>query len=484
MVLRLDPSFCNEAPWRFWAKHKSDSIALRVGEQSLTWQILSIRLDDYAQALCQQGVRRKDTILLVGKNQPETLWLYLAAQQMGVMVALTMPQPFQALQEKCQSVYRNDQKRFIWFADDMVSTYSSQQRLLLDAKVLTLPEDRGQASSSQTSCQAHCPIQYQPHALASILFTSGSTGSPKAVAHRHSQHLASAQGLLEVIQFGHQDTWLLSLPLYHVSGLAIVYRWLLAGAILKIGQGKLEEDIQGVTHASLVVTQLKRLLVSERTLELTHVLLGGSHIPQELALQAQANGIETWIGYGLTEAASTVTAKQVDQLTTVGRVLANRKIQLRDQRILIGGSTLAAGYFYQGELSKLVDQQGWFDSKDLGQWQNGELRIIGRADNQFISGGENIHCEEIEAALNQIESVIQAIVVPVPDMEFGHRPVAVLQTDTLLSASQYNQCLEQRLQKFKWPIRYYLMPPDVLTSGIKVSRQAVKNWIKTVYPSR
>ncbi|PNQ71820.1 o-succinylbenzoate--CoA ligase [Vibrio agarivorans] len=483
-MLRLDSSCCNEAPWRFWAKHKSDSVAVKVGGQSLTWQALSLKVDDYAYALSQQGIQKRDVILLVGKNQPETLWLYLAAQLMGTIVVLTMPQPFQALQEKCQSIYRADQKRFIWFADDVGSTYSAQQRLLLDAKVLTLPKERGQASSFQSSYQAHCSIQYQLHALASILFTSGSTGSPKAVAHRHSQHFASAQGLLEVIQFGHQDTWLLSLPLYHVSGLAIIYRWLLAGAILKIGLGKLEEDIQGVSHASLVVTQLKRLLVSERTLELTHVLLGGSHIPQELALQAQANGIETWIGYGLTEAASTVTAKQVDQVTTVGRPLAHRKIQLKDQRILIGGKTLAAGYFYQGKLSKLVDREGWFDSKDLGQWQNGELSIIGRADNQFISGGENIHCEEIEAVLNQMEGVIQAIVVPVPDIEFGHRSVAVLQTDTLLSVSQYNQCLEQRLQKFKWPVRYYLMPPEVITSGIKVSRQTVKNWIKTVYPSR
>lgn len=197
----------------------------------------------------------------------------------------------------------------------------------------------------------------------------------------------------------------------------------------------------------------------------------------ELAVRATEKGIETWLGYGMTEAASTVTAKQINDVSNAGHLLKNRKIKLVDERIYIGGQTLASGYFHQGQVTAFVDEDGWFDSKDLGAWQGDELKIIGRADNQFISGGENVHCEEIEAVLNQIPSVIQSIVVPVEDAEFGHRPIAVIQSEALVSQQEFEQYLRKKLEKFKWPIAYYLMPQALLEGGIKVSRKAVKEWL-------
>ena len=89
--------------------------------------------------------------------------------------------------------------------------------------------------------------------------------------------------------------------------------------------------------------------------------------------------------YGMTEAASTVTAKPVDESNTMGFVLPQRRVKVDDGRIYIAGETLASGYYYQGNLTPLVDDTGWFDSKDLGQWVDDQLLIIGRADNQFIS---------------------------------------------------------------------------------------------------
>ena len=203
-------------------------------------------------------------------------------------------------------------------------------------------------------------------------------------------------------------------------------------------------------------------------------------MPLTLSQQAAEQGIETWLGYGMTEAASTVTAKQIDATYSAGTVLPNRRLELRDGRIYIGGETLASGYFEQGVVTPIVDAQGWFDSKDLGeQLANGELVIKGRADNQFISGGENVHCEEIEAVLNQMEAITQSIVVPVADEEFGQRPVAVLQTDGLPEQKRIEQHLEQKLVKFKWPVAYFLLPESLLGSGIKVSRKQVKDWLAT-----
>jgi len=460
------------SPWKYWAQVSPFSIALETSNTSFNWQQLVAHVDQYVYSLQQQGVVSGDVVMLVGKNQVETLWFYLAAQQIGAVAALAMPQPFDALASKLTTLYKPNQQRFVWFADGVVSAYSESRLPALGLTALSIPTEHAHGSTPSEG--------YSHDTLASIVFTSGSTGTPKAVAHTHRQHLASAQGLLKEFQFKPQDTWLLSLPLYHVSGLAIVYRWLFAGATLKIGSGNLTQDIVGVSHASLVATQLKRLLDDEAEASLTHVLLGGSHVAHELALRASQKGIDTWLGYGMTEAASTVTAKRIDGISNAGHLLPNRAIKLVGQRIYIGGQTLAVGYFNQGDVTPLLNESGWFDSKDLGEWRGNELKIIGRADNQFISGGENVHCEEIEAVLNQLEGVSQSIVVPVEDAEFGHRPVAVIQTDTLLSKVQYDQFLKNQLEKFKWPIRYYAMPQTLLGGGIKVSRKAVKDWLTKV----
>ncbi|WP_237333369.1 o-succinylbenzoate--CoA ligase, partial [Vibrio anguillarum] len=317
----------------------------------------------------------------------------------------------------------------------------------------------------------------ESQSFASIIFTSGSTGVPKAVIHTFQQHWSSASGLLEVFSFSCHDTWLLSLPMYHVSGLAIIYRWLVAGACLKVGSGDLTQDIIHVTHASLVATQLKRLLDSKTPLALTHVLLGGGHIPNHLAQQAAKHGIETWVGYGMTEAASTVTAKRVNASQSVGHVLPKRQVKLQGQRIFIGGETMASGYYQQGLITPFVDEQGWFDSQDLGYWQNDELFIIGRVDNQFISGGENIHCEEIEAVLSHHPDIALAMVIPVHDDEFGARSVALLQCQTMPKKEALEQWLNGKLERFKYPIDYFLIPNHSSETGIKISRKTLKTWL-------
>ncbi|WGS59922.1 o-succinylbenzoate--CoA ligase [Vibrio lentus] len=461
--------------WVQWAQQNPHQTALVTPNRAYTWQQVSVLVSEYQQQLSHQGLSEGDVLTIVGKNQAEVIPAYLAALNLGVVCAFTMPQPKARLTQKLESLYGQLDRRYLWLLDSCGLDHSDAVEL--KTVLVTLPclnEVKVDGDDKPTTPQNP---NFNPQNLASIVFTSGSTGNPKAVAHTLQQHLCSAQGLLHVFNFEQADTWLLSLPMYHVSGLAIVHRWLAAGGCIKIGSGKLESDIEGCSHASLVATQLHRLLQSKQALTLTHVLLGGSHIPEALGLEAQQMGIETWLGYGMTEAASTVTAKPVDSSNTAGFVLEQRQLKIEDQRIFIGGNTLASGYYYQGELTPLVNENGWFDSKDLGEWDGEQVSIIGRADNQFISGGENIHCEEIERALNQLSLINQAFIVPIEDDEFGFRPVAIVGCAELPTKEWFAEQLNGRLERFKFPVEYYRMPHQEQL-GIKVSRAGLAQWLQ------
>lgn len=101
----------------------------------------------------------------------------------------------------------------------------------------------------------------------------------------------------------------------------------------------------------------------------------------------------------------------------------------------------------------------------------GYLRVRGRKDNLFVSGGENIQPEEIEEALARLEGVQRAVVAPVPDAEFGERPVAfVLAADDSLALNGLSEALEETLPRFKVPIAFYDWPENADPGKTKVDR--------------
>ena len=317
---------------------------------------------------------------------------------------------------------------------------------------------------------------------ATIIFTSGSTGVPKAALHTFGNHYHSALGSNANITLQPGDRWLHSLPLYHVGGLSILFRCLLEGATVALPQSGTSpgESITslGATHVSLVSTQLSRLLRESADLgRLQAVLMGGGPVPPSLVDEALVRGLPVHTSYGLTEMASQVTSTppgaSLGELRTAGRALPNREVSISARgEILVRGETLFAGYVEGEESDRPLDADGWFHTRDLGELdENGYLRVGGRMDNLFISGGENVQPEEIEEILCRLERVEEAVVVPVPDEEFGARPVAFVRMDHGESGELVHE-LEPVLPRFKIPISFYPWPEEA-RRGIKADRAAL-----------
>ena len=316
----------------------------------------------------------------------------------------------------------------------------------------------------------------------SIIFTSGSTGIPKAALHAFGNHYYSALGSNANIALAPGDRWLHSLPLYHVGGLSILFRCLLARAAVTLPDPSqsLGEAIAalGATHVSLVPTQLLRLLREEADLEgAKAILLGGGPIPTYLVGEALARGLPIHTSYGLTEMASQVTTTPPvaapEQLNTAGRVLPHREVSVSGEgEILVRGETLFAGYVEGEEVYCPLDAGGWFHTGDLGELdEDGYLRVWGREDNMFVSGGENVQPEEIEEALCRLAGVEEAVVVPVEDEEFGARPFAfVRMAEGTPDPEALSRTLGVSLERFKIPVDFHAWPDEA--GGMKVDRIA------------
>lgn len=479
-------------PWHKYALNPDiqQSIALQDEQGNLiSWTELATWINIYVATLQQQGVKGNSGVAICGKNSLVLLLAYLATIQLGARVLPLNPA---FTDDKITQLCLENQIQYVICLE---SRYFSQE-----LTALCVP------SGISSIMQQKLPVGFKQVLKnvdllrpATMTLTSGSSGKAKAVVHHIQAHLDNAFGVCQLMNFTAQDSWLLSLPLYHVSGQGIIWRWLAVGATLHLPTQDLYLSLSKASHVSLVPTQLQRFLAywqqnPSLSVATKHILLGGSQIPLPLTQALQQKGIQSYSGYGMTEMASTVFAKKSDERQGVGKPLIGREFLLVEQEIWLRGAGLAMGYWHNGDIVSLLNQEGWLQTKDKGCWQNDELLIIGRLDNMFISGGENIQPEEIEQLLLTCETVEQVFVLPVVDPEFGHRPVAMIkfkpqylsscinenatennEKDMKSAVENLRNWLKDKLERFKQPIAYFPLPStSEQENNIKISRHQLK----------
>ena len=269
-----------------------------------------------------------------------------------------------------------------------------------------------------------------------IIATSGSEGLPRAVLLGDAQLDAAAAAANVCLGLRAGDLWLNCLPLYHIGGQSILWRCARAGATVVLHEGFAAEMVARdlnrlpVTHISLVPAMLARLLdlgiAPPATLR--GVLIGGAALSAALHQRASAAGWRLHVSYGMSETAAQVATFRPDDSPwregLVGRAMPGHEIRIGDDgRIRIRGPQVMTGYLDGSGL----DPDGWLTTGDLGKLDaEGQLTVLGRADDMLISGGRNIHPQEIESCLAGCPGVIDIAVTGLPDPVWGDLVVALV----------------------------------------------------------
>ncbi len=309
-----------------------------------------------------------------------------------------------------------------------------------------------------------------------LMFTSGTTGNPKAVTLTMGNILSSAIASAFRLGVLPEDRWLVTLALYHMGGLAPLYRSALYGTCVVLRRtfepGGAADDIAtyDVTGVSLVPTMLQSMLDDRGTLadSLRFILLGGAPASQKLIRRCRDYMVPVHPTYGMTETASQIsTARPTEafqNLDTVGRPLFWTDVTVVDEagdpvgtgetgELVVSGPIVSPGYYGNPSATAEAFGPSGLRTGDIGyRDEAGRLYVLNRVDDRIITGGENVDPGEIVEALREQPGVRDATVVGVPDETWGERVAAlVVPSDPELTVEAVEEYCRERLAGYKLP---------------------------------
>ena len=308
-----------------------------------------------------------------------------------------------------------------------------------------------------------------------VIATSGSTGQPKAVELSAPALIASATASLRRIGASSTERWLCCLPTFHISGIGVLVRSLVAGTDPVITATVSPEVLaaSGCDHVSLVPTQLRRLLATGAG-PVRIVLLGGAASGDTLLAEARAAGWRLITTYGMSETSGGCVYDGVP--------LDGVQVRLTDGLVEIAGPTLFSGYLGQPELTAARRVGGWFRTSDLGAWQDdGGLKVRGRADDVINTGGEKVLPGEVEAVLGTAPGVADVVVLGLPDPDWGEAVTAVVipaKPGEPPGLGPLRSYVRQALSVYAAPKRVVVVPEFPLLPSGKPDREALRDLVR------
>lgn len=478
-----------------------DRVAVRNGDQELT----------YAELLDAAGCAARE-IAASGATHVALLDVNSLALPIALFAAAWAGVPFSPLN------YRLTPAEIDSLLDRVSPAYlvtdADHARQLAGRDGLTVVERREFIDTARAGEPPERDWPMDPEVIAILLFTSGTTGVPKAALLRHRHLVSYILGSVEFASAADSDAALVSVPPYHVAGMAAIASSVYAGRrIVQLEsftpEGWIEAArTEGVTNAMVVPTMLVRIIDAlERSGDaalphLRAVSYGGAKMPLPVIEKAMEllPGTDFTNAYGLTETSSTLTVLTPEdhrvaaasndpdvrrRLSSLGRALPSVELEIRDENgvalgpgqvgeIHVRGEQISGEYLDQGSR---LDRQGWFPTRD-GGWldEDGYLFLDGRIDDIIVRGGENISPGEVEDVLLSHDAVVDCAVVGVPDEQWGEAVAAAVVTreGATVSEAELQEWVRDRLRSSRAPARIAFRPELPYNETGKLLRRQVR----------
>jgi malonyl-CoA/methylmalonyl-CoA synthetase len=460
----------------------------------------------YAHVLAAHGAKPGDRVAVQVEKSPAALILYLACLRAGLVYL-----PLNSAYTPAELAY------FVQDAQPCLFVCADKNKEKIAASLpkvafLTISDD-GQGGSLVEEAKAASQQFADPPIgmadLASILYTSGTTGRSKGAMLTHGNLASNAQSLKQAWAFSGDDVLLHALPIFHIHGLFVATNVvLLSGAsMLLLPRFEPNAVFQALPQASVMMgvpTFYTRLLKDRRlgrdiTRHMRLFVSGSAPLLAETHQQWQARtGHVLLERYGMTETGMNTSNPYVGERIagSVGLPLPGVELRIADGdgnpvpqgeigMIEVRGPNVFKGYWNMPEKTQAeFRQDGFFITGDLGTIAaDGYVRIVGRGKDLIITGGLNVYPKEIESLLDELPGVEESAVVGLPHEDFGEGVTAFLvrKNGAHLVEDTVVESLRHRLARFKLPKRVLIVEALPRNAMGKVQKSALREEYRALY---
>lgn len=460
--------------------------AIVEGPRRLTYRELNRRVNRLATWLLNAGLEQGDRCAYLAYNEIEVVELIFAAAKIGLVL---VPLNWRLAARELSFILSDSGTETLFFDAEFTKTveaFKKGEGLKIKRAVVIGGQGEGakpyeealaQGSDEEPEMTGNVTLD-TPHI---IMYTAGTTGLPKGAVLTQGCSFWNAVNLELDMNFHPMDRDLLVLPMFHIGGIGlftlpmihvggtvVIQRSFDAGGTLRLLRNERITLFFAVPAIFLFLIQ-HPAFSAEAFRNVRLIMSGGAPLPVSLVRQYHEAGILLQQGFGMSEAAPSISTLPKElalkKAGSIGRALFHVEARVVDEKmkdvppngvgeLVIRGPNVMKEYWNRPDATKEAFSEGWFHSGDMARMdEEGDLYIVDRKKDMFISGGENVYPAEVENAIFELPQVAEAAVIGVKDERWGEagRAIVALKSGATLSETEVLDFLKGRLAKYKVP---------------------------------